>query len=126
MREGPPSGRRVWRGNGNGAGGGRPKVTDEEKKSKAAELRQRREALRYKNKCSLVAERNPPSLEYGFGAQTIATERLLVPEGDHGVDLHGAARGDVAGKQSDEEKHRGDGDESERVAGACAIEQTGH
>ena len=47
-------------------------------------------------------------------------------EGFHRVDLHGAARGDVAGGQGDGGEQRRHGDESERVAGADAEEHRFH
>jgi hypothetical protein len=57
--------------------------------------------------------------------QRLCTE-LLIAEGNHGIDAHGATRGDVAGEQGDNEKHSGNGGESERIAGADAVEEARH
>jgi hypothetical protein len=50
----------------------------------------------------------------------------FIPKGDHGIDAHCATGWDVAGGESDSEKHSRDGCKCKRVAGASAIEQAGH
>ena len=50
----------------------------------------------------------------------------FVPKGDHGIDAHRAVRGNVAGEESDSDKHNRDGCKCEWVASANAVEQAGH
>ena len=52
--------------------------------------------------------------------------RLFISEGDHRVDAHGAAGGDVAGQKGDCKGHYGDERKRQWVAGANAVEQAGH
>jgi hypothetical protein len=51
---------------------------------------------------------------------------LLVSQRDHGIDAHRALRGNVAGEESDRDKHNRDGFKWEWVASANAVEQAGH
>ena len=51
--------------------------------------------------------------------------RLLVTQGDHGVDFRGALRGDITGQQSDGEQHDGGSRKAERVDSAKAVEHVG-
>jgi hypothetical protein len=50
---------------------------------------------------------------------------LLVPQGDHGIDLHRAAGGDVAGSERDEHEQQCDGRKCCGIHGAHAIQQSG-
>ena len=55
-----------------------------------------------------------------------ATSALFVAKGDYGVCAHGAARGDVAGGDSDERQQDGNASERERVMRGNAEELVGH
>jgi hypothetical protein len=50
---------------------------------------------------------------------------LFVTQGDDGVDTHGAARGQVAREQGDDNEHERDGDERHSVGGMHAVEERG-
>jgi hypothetical protein len=61
-----------------------------------------------------------------FPRRSCAQSGLFGPQRDHGVDAHGAAGRDVAGGESDSEKHNRDGCKCEWVTGAHVVEQAGH
>jgi hypothetical protein len=49
-----------------------------------------------------------PGVKCGLQTMWSTTERrLLATEGDHGIDLHGAAGGQIAGQQSYKEQDQG-------------------
>ena len=45
------------------------------------------------------------------------SQRLFVSQRDHGIDTHGAARGDVGSRERDERQQNRDADKCERVGG---------
>ncbi len=51
---------------------------------------------------------------------------LLIAERDHGIDAHGAARGDITGGERDDDQQRGDTEKRERVVGTDAEKHFGH
>ena len=57
--------------------------------------------------------------------QRLKREELFVPQGDHGVDADGLARGDVAGGEGDECEQDDDGSKGKRICGGHAEEQAG-
>jgi hypothetical protein len=51
---------------------------------------------------------------------------LFVSQGDHRIDTHGAARGNVTGHHGNQKRYGGDGKERRRIRGGDSVKQTGH
>src|SRR5260221_1362867 len=64
----------------------------------------------------------------GGGCATRATEKIisLVSQGHHGINAHGAPRGNITGKQSDDGQHSANEGSGTRIMRADAEEQAGH
>ena len=64
-----------------------------------------------------------PFLRQGKQASRMGHPPLLVSQRHHGIDAHGAAGGDVAGEQRDDEQHSGNHGKRERIGGTDLEEQ---
>jgi len=52
--------------------------------------------------------------------------KLFVAQGDHGIDAHGAARGDVTRGERDDHEQQCDDGERQRIGSGDPVEHSGH